>query len=104
MDNNSFTLSLGGTNVTLKFNIGTLRNIKKITGTDPLKMLQSNDYDIPDLSEAILKAAGGFMDQDITEKFNSLPIPVMSDIINAFSKSFSAGGEAGENTQPGEAA
>ena len=104
MGKNSFTLSLGGEDVTLKFNIGTLRNIKKITGTDPLKMLQSGEYDVADLAESIVKAAGGLMDTDITEKFNQLPIPVMTDIITAFSESFSAGGETGKDTQSGEAA
>jgi len=116
MANNYLSLELGGKPRGLKFNVGTLRCIKDIVGIDPFDFkIQSESFaDIMPYAEKIFhaallsnslskKEAADYTTEDVTDWFNELDMPTITDIINRynsiFSASTSANGEVGKDTQ-----
>lgn len=93
-DKTLYTFLLGGKDVTLKFNVGTLRKLKGLLGKDPLLVMQSADtVDALDLAESITIA--GMLSHDakvdvskVPELFNELMPVDATAIITAFSKAY----------------
>lgn len=116
MGKNYLSLELGGIQRGLKFNIGTLRCLKDVTGIDPLDFKAESDKisDLLPYAEKLMHAAllsnclskkeqATFTVEDVTIWFNDLDIATITDIINhynnIFSASPSANGEVGADTQ-----
>jgi hypothetical protein len=109
---------LGGVSRGLKFNIGTLKCLKDVTGVDPtdFKAESSNFSDLLPYAEKILHAAllsnclskkepPDFTAEDITTWMNELDVPTLTMVINLYNGIFaiqtpSANGEVGKDTQP----
>jgi hypothetical protein len=116
MSKNYISLELGGVPRGLKFNIGTLRCLKDVTGIDPLDFKAESEKisDLLPYAESLMHAAllsnclskklpADFTAEDVTVWFNDLDIATITDIINRynniFSASPSANGEVGKDTQ-----
>lgn len=117
MTNNYLSLELGGKARGLKFNIGTLRCLKDVAGIDPINFKAESDTlsDLLPYAEKIMhaallsnclskKEAPDFTADDITEWFNELDLPTITDIINRYNGIFTTGkpsvnGEVGKDTQ-----
>lgn len=110
MDKTILTLNLGGNDVTLKFNIGTLRKLKTIMGKDPLQALtQVDTFGAIDFAEHVVHA--GMLSNDpkadvskVTEWMDSTMPDTATKIITAFTSAYTsdtASPEGGKDTQPG---
>ncbi len=90
----------------LKFNLGTLIDIKAATGKDPLNTLKP-DMDTVDMVvfvKAIYEAACRSESGTVTPGFDDLTFIDLRDILDAFTKAYSVPGEVNQDTQPGQAA
>jgi len=109
MDKTIYTLKLGGNDVTLKFNIGTLRRMKELTGKDPLEALKHAEGSMAAIEwtkyalVAGMKAADKNADvSNVDELFDDLMPEDATNIIKAFSAAYtpeSASQEGGADTQ-----
>ena len=90
----------------LKFNLGTLIDIKANTGKDPLNTLTDNmdTVDMVLFVKAVFEAGCRSESGTVTEGFNDLSFTDLADILNAFTKAYSVQGEVNEDTQQGQAA
>lgn len=90
----------------LKFNLGTLVDIKANTGKDPLNSLRP-DMDTVDMItfvKAVYEAGCRSESGKVTEGFDDLTFPDLAKILDAFTKAYSVPGEVNEDTQQGQAA
>lgn len=117
MSKNYLSLELGGKQRGLKFNIGTLKCLKDVTGVEPtdFKADSTNFSDLLPYAEKILHAAllsnclskkepAEFTTDDVTDWMNELDVPTITIIINLYNGIFtvsepSANGEVGKDTQ-----
>lgn len=118
MSKNYLSLELGGKQRGLKFNIGTLKCLKDVTGMEPtdFKAESTSFTDLLPYTEKILHAAllsnclskrepADFTAEDVSVWLNELDVPTMTLIINLYNGIFtvpqpSANGEVGKDTQP----
>jgi hypothetical protein len=118
MSKNYLSLELGGVQRGLKFNIGTLKCLKDVTGLDPtdFKAESTKFSDLLPYAEKILHAAllsnclskkelADFTADDVTNWMDELDIPTITMVINLYNGIFtvptpSANGEVGKDTQP----
>lgn len=108
MDKTIYTLKLGGNDVTLKFNIGTLRRIKEITGKDPLAALQNADtMGALDFAQVAIEAGMKANDKNadvskVQDWFDELSPDEATNVIHAFTRAYtpdSASQEGSADTQ-----
>jgi len=120
--NNYMPLEIGGKVRGLKFNVGTLKCLRDITGADPLQFKAEGEsfddilpYAIKITHAALLsnclskKEAPDFTADDIEQWVNDLSGYDLTEIIMYFNRIFkqpnpSANGEVSKDTQPGEVA
>jgi hypothetical protein len=118
MTKNYLSLELGGISRGLKFNVGTLKCLKDVTGLDPTEFkAESTQFsDIIPYAEKILHAAllsnclskrepADFTAEDVSYWINDLDVPTITMVINMYNGIFtvptpSANGEVGKDTQP----
>lgn len=118
MVKNYLSLELGGKTRGLKFNIGTLKCMKEISGDDPLELKAegSDLFSLLPFAERVLhaallanclskKEAADFTADDVAEWMNELDVPTITDIVNLYTGIFtvpksSANGEVSKDTQP----
>jgi hypothetical protein len=119
---NYISMEIGGKVRGLKFNVGTLKCLADITGTDPLKYKSESDnftdilpYATKIVHAALLsnclskKEAPDFSGEDIELWINDLTGFELTEAINYFNWMFlppksTANGEVSKDTQPGEVA
>lgn len=90
----------------LKFNLGTLVDIKDKTGKDPLTSI-GETRDVPEMIEyvkAIFDAGCRTSGAEPDGDFYDLSFNDLSEIMLAFTKAYSVPGEVNGDTQPGQTA
>jgi hypothetical protein len=113
---NYMTLKLGGQVRGLKFNIGTLKCLRDITGIDPLAYKAESDtfQDLLPYATKIMHAAllsnclskkeqPDFRDEDVSVWVDELSVAELTEVIahynSIFTTKLSANGEVGKDTQ-----
>jgi len=114
------TLELGGSVRGLKFNVGTLKCLRDITGIDPFEYnAEGTDFAtlLPyatNITYAALlstclskKVDADFTATDVEAWVDELTVGELTDIVNHYNEIFvstkaSANGEVGKDTQPGQ--
>lgn len=113
MDKSTYTFSLGGKEITLKFTWGGIKKLKSILNADPLTAFTklSDTTDTAEFALNVIAACSDTKREEVDQLVeNELPgnvINVTMGVIKAFNNAFSideAGGEAGADTQQGQAA
>lgn len=88
----------------LKFNLGTLIDIKAATGKDPLTSLNTNmdTVEMIEFVRAVFEAGCRTNGLPVPEGFNDFTFAELSEIILGFTKAYSVPGEVNPDTQSGQ--
>lgn len=88
----------------LKFNLGTLVDIKAKTGKDPLTAI-ADERDVPDSIEFgryVFEAGCRSNKIEVPDGYYDFSFQEVADLITAFVKAYSVPGEVNRDTQPGQ--
>lgn len=112
--NNRLTLQVGKKSYDLLFNFGSLRFIKDVTGTDPLKFsFDTDDYDSLSYGASVLMYAGLLSAAEEKKKAIDVSLEDVKEVITVmttgqivsvikswgYSKRIDASGEGGKDTR-----
>lgn len=109
---NYIKVKLGGKERGLKFNMGALKHLGKLNGSDPLDFTQVADFSKQfDFIKVIVhagllanadskKSEPDFSDNDVIDWVSELSAQEAAEITQFFAKCYAVGGEASANTQP----